>query len=75
MVKDIFMLGRRVGLYASTRPIKCQECKKIVGESLLALDDKCAMTKRLLARIGKQAIKRAFTSIAEKWESLKEKFA
>lgn len=65
LVKDMPMHGRRVGLYVSTRRIKCQDCKKTFSESLPEVDDKRAMTKRLLAWIGKQAIKRTFTSIAE----------
>ncbi|MDP3330614.1 MAG: ISL3 family transposase [Methylococcaceae bacterium] len=65
LVKDMPMHGRRVGLYVSTRRIKCQACHKTFSESLPEVDDKRAMTKRLLEWIGKQAIKRTFTSIAE----------
>lgn len=65
LVKDMPMHGRRVGLYISTRRIKCQTCKKTFSEVLPEVDDKRAMTKRLLEWIGKQAIKRTFTSIAE----------
>lgn len=65
LVKDMPMHGRRVGLYVSTRRIKCQACHKTFSEPLPEVDDKRAMTKRLLEWIGKQAIKRTFTSIAE----------
>jgi len=65
LVKDMPMHGRRVGLYVSTKRIKCQDCKKTFSERLPEVDHKRAMTKRLLAWVGKQAIKRTFTSVAE----------
>jgi transposase len=65
LVKDMPMHGRRVGIYVSTRRKKCLSCTKTFSESLPDVDDKRAMTKRLLEWIGKQAIKRTFTSIAE----------
>lgn len=65
LVKDLPSLGRRVGVYVSTRRMKCQACSKTFSEILPEVDEKRAMTTRLLAWIGKQAIKRTFTSIAE----------
>lgn len=65
LIKDLPMHGRRVGIYVSTRRMKCTSCTKTFSEVLPDVDDKRAMTKRLLEWIGKQAIKRTFTSIAE----------
>lgn len=65
LIKDLPMHGRRVGIYVSTRRMKCTSCTKTFSESLPDVDDKRTMTKRLLEWIGKQAIKRTFTSIAE----------
>jgi transposase len=65
LIKDLPMHARRVGIYVSTRRMKCTACTKTFSESLPDVDDKRAMTKRLLEWIGKQAIKRTFTSIAE----------
>jgi len=65
LIKDLPMHGRRVGIYVSTRRMKCTACAKTFSEILPDVDDKRAMTKRLLEWIGKQAIKRTFSSIAE----------
>lgn len=65
LVKDLPMHGRRVGIYVSTRRMKCLPCAKTFSESLPEVDVNRAMTSRLLDWIGKQAIRRTFTSIAE----------
>ncbi len=65
LVKDLPSLGRRVGIYISTRRMKCIPCAKTFSETLPEVDERHAMTKRLLDWIGKQAIRRTFTSIAE----------
>lgn len=65
LIKDLPMHGRRVGIYVSTRRLKCTACVKTFSEALPDVDDKRSMTKRLLEWIGKQATKRTFVSIAE----------
>lgn len=65
LVKDLPMHGKRVGVYVDTRRYQCQSCNKTFYEPLPDVDEKRKMTKRLVAWIGKQAITRTFTSIAD----------
>lgn len=59
------MHGKRVGVYVDTRRYQCQSCNKTFYEPLPDVDEKRKMTKRLVEWIGKQAITRTFTSIAD----------
>ncbi|PIE42635.1 MAG: ISL3 family transposase, partial [Gammaproteobacteria bacterium] len=59
------MHGKRVGIYVDTRRYQCQSCNKTFYEPLPDADEKRKMTKRLLDWIGRQAITRTFTSIAD----------
>lgn len=65
LVRDLPMHGKRVGLYVDTRRYQCRGCVKTFYETLPEVDEKRLMTKRLLAWIGKQAVKRTFLGIAE----------
>ncbi len=71
MVKDLPIHGKRVGLYIDTRRFKCMRCsqdqhkKAIFYEALREIDAKRLMTKRLVACMGKQAINRTLSGIAE----------
>ena len=65
MVRDLPMHGRRVGIYIDTRRYRCKTCLKTFYESPPEVNEKRLMTNRLLAWIGKQAVKRTFASIAE----------
>jgi transposase len=65
MVKDLPMHGKRVGIYVNTRRYRCRECTKTFYELLPDTDAKRAMTTRLVAWMGKQAVRRTFASIAE----------
>ena len=65
VVKDLPMHGKRVGIYIDTRRFRCRACSKTFYESLPEIDEKRAMTARLVNWMGKQAIKRTFASIAE----------
>lgn len=71
MVKDLPIHGKRVGIYIDTKRFKCNPCSTSQGktvtffEDLPDVDEHRAMTKRLVKWIGKQAIKRTFSSIAE----------
>ena len=65
VVKDLPMHGKRVGIYVVTRRYRCRSCAKTFYEPLPDTDEKRAMTARLVAWMGKQAIKRTFASIAD----------
>lgn len=65
MIKDLPSHGKRVGIYVDTKRYRCRSCAKTFYESLPDVDEKRLMTNRLVAWIGKQAIKRTFTSIAD----------
>jgi transposase len=65
MVRDLPMHGKRVGIYVNTRRYRCRECTKTFYELLPDTDAKRAMTTRLVAWMGKQAVRRTFASIAE----------
>ena len=65
VVKDLPMHGKRVGIYVTTRRYRCRACTKTFYEPLPDTDEKRAMTTRLGAWMGKQAIKRTFASIAD----------
>ncbi len=65
IVRDLPSHGKRVGIYVDTRRFRCRSCTKTFYEALPDVDEKRLMTNRLVAWIGKQAIKRTFTSIAD----------
>ena len=65
MVKDLPMHGKRVGIYIDTRRYRCKACLKTFYEALPAINQKRSMTNRLVEWIGKQAVKRTFSSIAD----------
>ena len=65
MLRDLPMHARRVGLYVNTRRYRCKQCNKTFYETLPDADGKRLMTKRLVAWVGKQAVKRTFLNIAE----------
>jgi transposase len=59
------MHGKRVGIYIDTRRYRCKSCGRTFYETLPEINQKRLMTNRLVAWIGKQAVKRTFASIAE----------
>lgn len=65
MIRDLPSHGKRVGIYIDTRRYRCRSCTKTFYEALPDIDEKRLMTNRLVGWIGKQAIKRTFTSIAD----------
>jgi transposase len=65
LVKDLPMHGKRVGIYVNLRRMKCHSCAKTFSETLPDVDNKRGMTNRLVEWIGKQVVRRTFTSIAD----------
>lgn len=65
MVRDMPSHGKHVGLYVNTKRFRCRACTKTFYEALPEVDEKRLMTKRLVAWMGKQAIKHTFSSLAE----------
>jgi transposase len=65
LIRDLPIHAKRVGIYVSTRRYRCKDCGKTFTEKLPDVDDKRSMTNRLVDWIGKQAVKRTFTSIAD----------
>jgi transposase len=65
VVRDLPMHGKRVGLYIDTRRYRCRVCSRTFYEPLPDVDERRSMTSRLVAWIGRQAIKHTFASIAE----------
>ncbi len=65
MVKDLPMHGKRVGIYIDTRRYRCKSCGKTFYETLPEINEKRLMTNRLVAWIGKQAVKNTFAKIAD----------
>jgi len=63
--KDMPMHGKRVGLYIDTKRFRCQSCRKTFSQVLPLLAENRMMTERLMQWIGKQSLKRTFTSLAE----------
>jgi transposase len=65
LIKDLPVHGKRAGIYLNTRRIKCHSCNQTFSEFLPDVNEKRFITQRLLNWIGKQAVKRTFSSIAE----------
>ena len=65
LVKDLPIHGKRVGICVDTRRFQCRECNRTFFEGLPDVDERRAMTTRLVKWIGQQSLKRTFTSIAE----------
>ncbi len=72
MVHDLPSHGRRVALYIDTRRFKCNPCSIRQGkavtfyEPLPDIDERRAMTSRLVGWIGKQATKRRSPALLRK---------
>lgn len=65
LVKDLPIHGKRVGIYVDTKRFQCRDCSRTFFETLPDVDERRAMTTRLLSWIGQQSLKRTFTGIAE----------
>jgi transposase len=65
VIKDLPIHAKRVGIYIRPRRMMCRSCNKTFSETLPDMDERRSMTRRLLSWIGKQAVKRTFSSIAD----------
>lgn len=62
---DLPMHAKRVGIIVKRQRYKCKECGSTFFESLPAMDDNRAVTKRLIDWIQEASLEKTFTSIAE----------
>jgi len=65
LIRDLPMHGKRVGIYVDTRRYRCRKCGKTFYERLPDVDAKRLMTARLVDWVGKQAVKRPFSHMAD----------
>lgn len=64
-VMDLPSHGKRVGIIIKRVRWRCQACSKTFLQPLPDVDDRCNMTRRLVAYIEAQSLKRTFSSVAE----------
>lgn len=64
LVMDAPIRAKRVGLEIQRIRFQCRDCNKTFIQQLPDIDDKRATTKRLIAYIEKESLKRTFTTIA-----------
>ena len=62
---DLPIHAKRVGILVRRQRYECKECSSTFIESLPDMDVKRLMTKRLVAYIERESLKRTFVSIAE----------
>ncbi len=65
VVRDLPAHGKRVSLYIRAQRLRCEDCARTAFEPLPALADGRRMTRRLVAWIGAQSLKRVFAAIAD----------
>lgn len=65
LIRDLPSHGKRTGIYLNGRRYRCRGCTKTFFERLPAADDSRDMTRRLVAYIGKESLKRPFSHVAE----------
>jgi len=65
VVRDLPAHGKRVSLYVRAQRLRCEDCGRTAFEPLPALADGRRMTRRLVAWIGAQSLKRVFAAIAD----------
>jgi transposase len=64
LIKDTPAFGKRVGIYVHARRFRCRDCKKTLTERLPDVVEGQRITTRLYEEIGKNSLKKTFTSIA-----------
>lgn len=62
---DLPVHAKRVGLNVQRQRYRCEKCGKTFMQNLPDLDEKRAVSKRLLKYIQQESLKRTFTSVAE----------
>lgn len=62
---DIPIHGKRVGIQLVRQRYRCRACNNVFIDPLTGMDEKRAMTSRLVRFIETEAFKRAFTDIAD----------
>jgi transposase len=62
---DVPAHGKRVGIHLDRRRYRCKSCGVTMLEPLSMMDEKRAMTTRLVRYVQEQSLKRTFTSAAE----------
>jgi transposase len=65
VVRDLPVQGKRVSLYIRAQRLRCDDCERTAFEPLPAVADGRRMTKRLVAWIGTQSLRRVYASIGE----------
>jgi len=65
VVRDLPSHAKRVSLYIRTQRLRCEDCSRTAFEPLPVLAEGRRMTRRLVAWIGVQSLKRVFAAIAE----------
>lgn len=64
-IHDLPIHGKRVGIWFDRQRFLCPDCGKSCSDDPEALDPARQMTRRLVAWIGEQGLRRPFTAIAE----------
>lgn len=65
LIMDLPAHGKRIGIVVQRRRYRCRNCGRTFPQPLPDVDERCSMTKRLIAYIEKESIRRTFTSIAD----------
>ncbi|MHB8697667.1 MAG: ISL3 family transposase [Sulfuricaulis sp.] len=65
LIRDLPTHGKRVGIYVDVPRYRCRACGKTFGQRLPQVDDKRAMTARLVRWVGQESLRRTFAGIAE----------
>ncbi len=65
LIRDLPTHGKRVGIYIDVQRYRCRGCGKTFGQRLPQVDDKRAMTVRLVRWVGQQSFGRTFAGLAE----------
>lgn len=62
---DLPMHGKRVGLKVQRQRYRCRRCSRTFLQYLPDMDERRSATNRLMAYIGRESMRRTFTSIAD----------
>lgn len=65
MIRDQAIRGKQVAIYVNRQRWRCQSCGAVAHVPIESIDDNRSMTKRLLAWIRKESLRRTFAQVAE----------